>query len=179
MAYDVAKTKEVRNAFRRAMAAEPTRWDWTSGGHVPSALTEEGEAEREERERAKAKEKKKRAEKARKERRKADESARADAVATLRAATSDDGVEPLEAALKALTTLCDGDGGGGGGGEVAEAIAAATARLAELRDPDWQRRRERERRAEAAERRLGGLSAAQRAFMSGGGVSAGSSARKP
>eukprot|EP00884_Botryococcus_braunii_P011078 jgi/Botrbrau1/19972/Bobra.0059s0087.1 len=41
--YDVAGCKEVRDAFRRAMAAHPTRWDWVAAG-VPSALTPDLEA---------------------------------------------------------------------------------------------------------------------------------------
>jgi len=59
VAYDVARTKEVRNAFRRARAAGEDAWDWAAA-HVPEGLTEEAEAEKEARERAKAKEKKKR-----------------------------------------------------------------------------------------------------------------------
>ena len=44
-AYDVAKDKETRNAFRRAMARMPDAWDWTGLARVPSALTPEMEAE--------------------------------------------------------------------------------------------------------------------------------------
>jgi hypothetical protein len=44
-AYDVAKDKETRNAFRRAMAKLPNAWDWTGLAHVPSALTPEMGAE--------------------------------------------------------------------------------------------------------------------------------------
>lgn len=42
-AYGVAGSKEVRDAFRRAMAAAPDRWDW-GAAEVPSALTEDLEA---------------------------------------------------------------------------------------------------------------------------------------
>jgi hypothetical protein len=166
VAYDVAKSKEVRNAFRRHRALEPDRWDWAAA-HVPDALTEEAEKEKEEREKAKAKEKKKRAEKARKERRKGEENARAEAVSALRAATGAENVETLSAALDALLNVADPAALAGGKDEAAEAAAAAKARLSELRDPDWQKRRERERRAEAAERRLGGLTAAQQRFLKG------------
>jgi len=41
--YLVASTKDVRDAFRRFMAAEPDRWDYSAAG-VPSALTEDLEA---------------------------------------------------------------------------------------------------------------------------------------
>jgi hypothetical protein len=41
--YTVAASKEVRDAFRRAMGAEPDKWDWTAAG-VPSALTDELQA---------------------------------------------------------------------------------------------------------------------------------------
>ncbi|KAG0277741.1 hypothetical protein BGZ95_005436 [Linnemannia exigua] len=43
-AYDVAKDKETRNAFRRAMAGMPDAWDWAGLARVPSALTPEREA---------------------------------------------------------------------------------------------------------------------------------------
>ena len=162
VAYDVAKTKDVRNAFRRAYAARPDAWDW-SKAHVPSALTDEAEAEKEEKAKEKAKEKKKRAEKARKERRRAEEGARSEAEAELRQCTIGEDVDALQAALAkfgSLSAPADEDldsGSARSGSAVPEAVAAARARLTELTDPDWQRRRERERRAEAAERRLGGL----------------------
>ncbi|KAF9106642.1 hypothetical protein BGX27_009068 [Mortierella sp. AM989] len=43
-AYDIAKDKETRNAFRRAMAKMPDTWDWVGLAHVPSPLTPELEA---------------------------------------------------------------------------------------------------------------------------------------
>lgn len=43
-AYELAPSKGTRNAFRRAMAAEPDWCDWTGQARVPSALTEEMEA---------------------------------------------------------------------------------------------------------------------------------------
>ena len=166
--YDVAKSKEVRNAFRRHLAAAPEQWDWGKA-HVPSALTEEAEAEREEKEKAKAKEKKKKAEKARKERRKAEEGVRNEALARLGEATQGEAVEALQAALQhALTLVGDDDGSDASSGEAAQVVDAARKRLAELTDPEWQKRRERARRAEAAERRLGGLTAAQAAFLNKG-----------
>ncbi|KAF9082786.1 hypothetical protein BGX23_012081 [Mortierella sp. AD031] len=43
-AYDAAKAKETRNAFRRVMATMPDAWDWTGLARVHSALTSEMEA---------------------------------------------------------------------------------------------------------------------------------------
>eukprot|EP00198_Chlamydomonas_reinhardtii_P013555 XP_001702892.1 predicted protein [Chlamydomonas reinhardtii] len=41
--YDLASDKETRDAFRRFMAQQPDRWDYSTSG-IPSALTEEMEA---------------------------------------------------------------------------------------------------------------------------------------
>ena len=166
VAYDVAKSKEVRNAFRRYRAsAGEDKWDWNAA-HVPEGLTEEAEMEKEERERAKAKEKKKKAEKARKERRKAESGAKAEAMSALQEVSGGEDVAAIQKALSALELLNEGDGGGSD--EASKAAAeAAKARLTQLNDPEWQKRRERERRAEAAEKRLGGLTAAQKDFMLG------------
>ncbi|OZJ06097.1 hypothetical protein BZG36_01013 [Bifiguratus adelaidae] len=63
--YEVAKDKETRNAFRRSMAAYPNLWDWMGAAKVPSALTQEMEAEqrrREDEKRKKEKERKKKTE---------------------------------------------------------------------------------------------------------------------
>ncbi|KAG9300390.1 hypothetical protein G9A89_010014 [Geosiphon pyriformis] len=54
--YDIAQNKETRNAFRRYMAEQMEKWDW-SAAHVPSPLTKELEEEQERK--AKEKEKKK------------------------------------------------------------------------------------------------------------------------
>ncbi|KAL1511555.1 hypothetical protein AB1Y20_006349 [Prymnesium parvum] len=156
--YDLSKTKETRNAFRRHLAAHPEQWDWKAA-HVPSGLTDEAEAEKEERAKEKAKEKKKRAEKARKERRKAEEEGKGAARVALEAATAEADVDELNNALQVALKL----------GVAADdpAAEAAAARLAEMRDPEWQRRKEREIRAAAAERRLGGLTPAQERFLRG------------
>jgi hypothetical protein len=47
-AYDLALTREVRNAFRRCAAEHPEWWDWFGAGRVPSALSKEMEEGREE-----------------------------------------------------------------------------------------------------------------------------------
>ncbi|VFQ84008.1 unnamed protein product [Cuscuta campestris] len=63
--YMVATVKEVRNTFRRFMASNPDKWDW-SAAKVPSALTKEMEesqaakqAEKDAKKKARAKEHKK------------------------------------------------------------------------------------------------------------------------
>ncbi|KAG0332581.1 hypothetical protein BG004_001188 [Podila humilis] len=43
-AYEVAKDKETRNIFRRAMAKMPTRWEWRLLARVPAPLTPEMES---------------------------------------------------------------------------------------------------------------------------------------
>ena len=160
VAYDLCKTREARNVFRKEMGRSPEAWDWKAA-HVPDALSEEAEAERDEREKAKAKEKKKKAEKARKERRRAEEEARQQALAALQTAAASADVDALEATVaEALRVGAEGD-----------VVGAAQAQLAELKrkesDPEELKRREREKRAAAAEARLGGLSETQRAFMLG------------
>jgi hypothetical protein len=78
--YMVSKTRETRDAFRRAMARTPDAWDWSGAAAVPSALTEDlqakhaaKEAEYEAARKAKEKERKK----SQKERRKKESSAAA------------------------------------------------------------------------------------------------------
>ncbi|KAJ3207720.1 hypothetical protein HDU67_007284 [Dinochytrium kinnereticum] len=52
--YEVADDKDSRDAFRRAFAADPLKWDWVHQANIPSMLT----AEMEERQREKEREKK-------------------------------------------------------------------------------------------------------------------------
>ncbi|EPQ56392.1 hypothetical protein GLOTRDRAFT_138131 [Gloeophyllum trabeum ATCC 11539] len=54
-AYDLARTKEVRNVFRRCAAAHPDWWDWLVAAHVPSVLTQEMEEEQEEKKKVRRK----------------------------------------------------------------------------------------------------------------------------
>ncbi|OSD02971.1 hypothetical protein PYCCODRAFT_1467278 [Trametes coccinea BRFM310] len=57
-AYDLARTKAVRNVFRRCAAAHPDWWDWLGterGARVPSVLSAEMEEEREEKKKARRK----------------------------------------------------------------------------------------------------------------------------
>jgi hypothetical protein len=58
-AYDLARTADIRNVFRRAAGAFPERWDWLAtgagGARVPSVLTPEMEADRDEKKKARRK----------------------------------------------------------------------------------------------------------------------------
>lgn len=47
-AYDVARTKELRDVFRRAAGAYPDWWDWFGAARVPSALSKEMEEAKDE-----------------------------------------------------------------------------------------------------------------------------------
>jgi hypothetical protein len=58
--YDVADDKEVRDAFRRAYAADMTKWDWEGAAGVPSPLTPEMEEQQKEREKEKKRKQKER-----------------------------------------------------------------------------------------------------------------------
>ena len=96
-----------------------------------------------------------RAEKQRKERRRAEESARAEAASALNSALGGEDVDAISALLeKAVQLGCDDT-----------AIGGARARLDELRreanDPEVARRKERERRAKAAEARMAALEKAR------------------
>ena len=54
-AYDVSKTKGVRDVFRRCAAEQPDLWDWFGAAHVPSALSKEMEDERDEKKKTRRK----------------------------------------------------------------------------------------------------------------------------
>ncbi|KAL4063165.1 hypothetical protein V8B97DRAFT_1955867 [Scleroderma yunnanense] len=45
-AYDLARSRVVRDVFRRCAADHPDWWDWFGAAHIPSALTKEKEEER-------------------------------------------------------------------------------------------------------------------------------------
>ncbi|KAG0345541.1 hypothetical protein BG004_003628 [Podila humilis] len=126
-AYDVAKDKETRNAFRRAMAFLPDHWDWIGLAHVPSALTPEMEAEQE----RKAKEKSKKVLEAERERRKTREVIRPTTTTTTTNKSS-------SASL------------------MSKNLASASAANSHL-TPELRMRLERERRANAAEARMAAM----------------------
>jgi len=54
-AYDLSRTKAVRDIFRRCAAAYPDNWDWFVAGRVPSGLSKQMEDERDERKKARRK----------------------------------------------------------------------------------------------------------------------------
>ncbi|KAK3816661.1 MAG: hypothetical protein J3Q66DRAFT_441047 [Benniella sp.] len=129
-AYDIAKDKETRNAFRRAMALLPDSWDWIGGAHVPSALTPEMEAEQE----RKAKEKTRKLLDAERERKKTREANR-----------------PVTAApAEPPTTLTGSSSSQSVMSKNMAAVSAANSHLS----PEMRMRLERERRAAAAEARM-------------------------
>ena len=167
LAYDVAADGPTRDAFRVFSGRRPTDWDWVAA-HVPSGLTEAEEAEHEAEKRKEAKEKKKKKEAERKARRKEAEANRWAAAGALRAATSGDDAEVLSAALEEAK-LCLPDAVAGGTTVEDEvlmpAILAAEARLKVLTDPSRVQAKQRELRAAEAEKRLGALTPAQRAFL--------------
>lgn len=49
VAYDLAKTRGVRDVFRRCAASHPDWWDWLGAARVPSVLSQKMEEERDER----------------------------------------------------------------------------------------------------------------------------------
>ena len=54
-AYDLAKTRAVRDVFRRCAADHPTWWDWFGAARVPSALSKEMEEGRDEKKKVRRK----------------------------------------------------------------------------------------------------------------------------
>ncbi|KAF9975923.1 hypothetical protein BGZ65_008041 [Modicella reniformis] len=126
--YDIAKDKETRNAFRRAMALSPEAWDWVDKAHVPSALTPEMEAEQE----RKAKEKTRKLLDAERERKNARQVSR-----------------------PTTTTPAAGQDSSGSSSHslIAKNLAAVSAANSHL-SPEMRMRLERERRAAAAEARM-------------------------
>ncbi|KAF8899611.1 hypothetical protein CPB84DRAFT_1780198 [Gymnopilus junonius] len=55
VAYDLARTRPIRDIFRRCAAAHPDWWDWFDAAHVPSGLSQEMEEEHEEKKKARKK----------------------------------------------------------------------------------------------------------------------------
>lgn len=54
-AYDLARTRGVRNVFRRCAAAHPDWWDWLGAARVPSFLSQKLEEEQEEKKKGRRK----------------------------------------------------------------------------------------------------------------------------
>ncbi|KAI1306971.1 hypothetical protein EDD11_004647 [Mortierella claussenii] len=140
-AYDIAKDKETRNAFRRAMALLPDTWDWVGQAHVPSALTPEMEAEQE----RKAKEKTRKVLDAERERKKTREANRSN----LPESSSN-----AAAALK--SSLSSPSPSSSSPSLLAKSLASVSAAHSNL-SPEMRMRLERERRASAAEARMAAM----------------------
>ncbi|KAF9378135.1 hypothetical protein BGX21_002977 [Mortierella sp. AD011] len=128
-AYDIAKDKETRNAFRRSMALLPDAWDWVGQAHVPSALTPEMEAEQE----RKAKEKSRKLQEAERERKKTREANR-----------------PITPAGQSSTSKSTSPSSSSVMAKSLASVSAANSHLS----PEMRMRLERERRANAAEARM-------------------------
>ncbi len=133
-AYDMASTRDIRNVFRRLAHANPDWHDWTGAAHVPSGLSEEQEQEQE---RKKADRRKAMKDKAR------EREARKAAEAPI--ATEE---PPKPAARLAPPTTGPQKLGGGKTGGPDHGLVGLT--------PEMRAKIERERRARAAEARLGG-----------------------
>ncbi|KAJ7257931.1 hypothetical protein B0H12DRAFT_1049329 [Mycena haematopus] len=54
-AYDLARSRAVRDVFRRCAGVHPDWWDWFGAARVPSALSKEQEEEREEKKKVRRK----------------------------------------------------------------------------------------------------------------------------
>lgn len=137
-AYDLAKTKVIRDIFRRCAATYPDKWDWLGAARVPSELSKEMEQEREEKKKIRRKGLKDKVKERERE------------VATKKAATAVIEPEP-EPEPKAATGRENPTGPrklGGSAGAV-EGIAGLS--------PEMRARVERERRARAAEARFKSL----------------------
>ncbi|KAF5841474.1 hypothetical protein DUNSADRAFT_12639 [Dunaliella salina] len=154
--YLVASTKDVRDAFRRFMAAEPDRWDYSAAG-VPSALTEDLEAAQaakkaDKKARQKAKEQERKAA-ANEKKKKAEEDAKA--------AMDDEIARAVAEATKTTAKMkqpASSQAGGKVGGGKKGAAGAAAAASQPLSPEELARRREVQ--AAAAEARMRALQAA-------------------
>ncbi|KAJ6581211.1 hypothetical protein B0H19DRAFT_1114230 [Mycena capillaripes] len=130
-AYDLARTRAVRDVFRRCAGAHPDWWDWFGVARVPSALSKEMEEEREEKKKVRRKGLK-------------------DKVKEREGKAKPAEPEPAPAALEAKVQNPTGPRKLGGASGAAEGIAGLTLEM--------RARVERERRARAAEARINGMS---------------------
>ncbi|KAI8391286.1 uncharacterized protein BYT42DRAFT_591877 [Radiomyces spectabilis] len=135
-AYEVAKNKETRNAFRRCMCDLPNQWNWLQEAHVPSPLTKEAEAQLMEKERQKQQKEEERKRLIEEERCKKEEAHQremeAEAAAAANARKKPQKLDPIAKAL------------------LGSSHAVNTANMS----PEARMRLEREKRARAAEERL-------------------------
>ncbi|KAG9312931.1 hypothetical protein JVU11DRAFT_6365 [Chiua virens] len=134
-AYDLARSRAVRDVFRRCAADHPDWWDWFGVAHVPSALSKEKEEERDD--------KKKQRRKGLKEKLREREARERE-----RERTSEV-VVPVEEPPKVKKATPSGPQKLGGSSGSTDGIAGLT--------PEMRAKVERERRARAAEARLKSL----------------------
>ncbi|RDX48249.1 hypothetical protein OH76DRAFT_1405170 [Lentinus brumalis] len=143
-AYELARTKAVRDVFRRCAAAHPDWWDWLGtehGARVPSVLSSEMEEGREEKKKARRKGLKDKLKEREKE----------------REAASPPPPPPVEEPKPRKTKEEPGNGPRklGGASGTTESVAGLT--------PEMRAKIERERRARAAEARMKALQGGGRA----------------
>jgi len=136
-AYDLARTRGVRDVFRRCAAAYPDWWDWLGTGHVPSELSKQMEDDREEKRKVRRKGLKDRVKERETKEREKEKERPPPALPVEQPPVRQQPQSPSSNRL----------GGGAGAGE---GIAGLT--------PEMKARVERERRARAAEARLKVLS---------------------
>ena len=131
-AYDMARSRAVRDVFRRCAADHPDWWDWFGIAHVPSALSKEREEERDDK---------------RKQRRKGlKEKMREREAREREREKSSEVVVPTEDPPKAKKEAISGPQKLGGSSGSMDGISGLT--------PEMRAKVERERRARAAEARL-------------------------
>ncbi|KDR67970.1 hypothetical protein GALMADRAFT_129807 [Galerina marginata CBS 339.88] len=135
VAYDLARTKPIRDVFRRCAAAHPDWWDWLGAAHVPSALSQEMEEGQEEKKKVRRKGLKDRV----KEREARDKEKDRPQTPPVEVKVAVRDVPPSDSMSRRL----------GGASGAADGIAGLT--------PEMRAKVERERRARAAEARLKGL----------------------
>ncbi|KAI8073157.1 hypothetical protein BC940DRAFT_250649 [Gongronella butleri] len=137
-AYEVAKDKTTRNAFRRCMHDYPGKWDWLGQARVPSALSAEQEQEQ------LAKDAKKKAKEDAKRAQVEEERARREQERERLASASVAPPKQLSGRLKSGGYVLD---------PVARALRDNQVNTANL-SPEAKMRLEREKRARAAEERM-------------------------
>ncbi|KAF5355319.1 hypothetical protein D9758_006035 [Tetrapyrgos nigripes] len=132
-AYELSKTRQVRDVFRRCAAVHPEWWDWFGTARVPSALNKEIEERRGERE----------------EKKKARRKGLKDKVKEREAKEKERGIPVVEEPISPARPIPSASSGpqklGGGSGDT-NALSGLT--------PEMRAKIERERRARAAEARL-------------------------
>jgi hypothetical protein len=129
-AYDLARSRAVRDVFRRCAADHPNWWDWFGVAHVPSALSKEKEEERDD--------KKKQRRKGLREKMREREMREREQISEV--------VVPVEEPPKAKKEPASGAQKLGGSSGSTDGISGLT--------PEMRARVERERRARAAEARM-------------------------